>query len=163
MNETHTPMTTDAREDLNGEDLFAQLQAQVTLGEEMTDPRLGKYDDALLTTVELSHTGKGDPVVLMTWGGMTDSNGQVFELTARENIPSPESHPVSQRIFLAMLHDLGIVPRSHKKAILAADEAQAEAIVNAIKTVAEKGLPWAIQITDDNGFLRVRLRRQIRR
>lgn len=148
----------------NGEDLFQKLLDNVTSGEELKDPRVGVHENAHLLDVELVTNNAGNPVALMRWGDMTDSDGNPFELTDRVNIPTPESNPVGHKIFLAMLHDLGLVPRTHKKAVLAADEKQAAYIVSMLQAVADKGMPWSVNISEDNqGFMRLRLRRTFKR
>lgn len=158
-----TPFETDARAehpDANGEDLFQQLLDNVTSGEELIDPRVGVHDQAHLLDVELATTNSGGYVAKMRWGDMTDKDGNTFELTDRVNLPTPESNPVGHKIFLAMLHDLGVVPRTHKKAVLVADEKQAVFVVGMLQKVADKGLPWSVNITEDNsGFMRLRIRR----
>lgn len=161
---TFPPSEPDESPLANGEDLFQQLLDNVQQGEEIVDPRLGTHDGAHLLSVELAYNRNEDPVALMRWGDMVDTDGKDFEITDRVNIPTPTSNPTGHRIFLAMLHDFGVVPRNVHKPFLAHDAKAAETVVNVLNRLADKGLPWTVNISEDKqGFLRLRLRRPTKR
>lgn len=149
---------------VNGEtSLYEELLSQVSQGEVVTDPREGDHEGAQFRGAELVEAANrdGSYAAIFEYGNLVDSEGRDFIHKERVNLPMTDSHIVGKRIFLAMLHDFGIVPREHKKAILANSEAEARALVRAINTV--KGISVRLRIKEDKtGFLRASLLRSKR-
>ena len=159
------PQTMDPSVDemLNGpmmeeRSLFDQMQDMAMVGEEVMDPREGTHEGATLTSAELGHTKAGDPTVRLVWSSL-DGDGTTVDVRTNENIPTPEMNPQRQVMFREMLKDYGLIPVIVKNVILAHDEAHAEFIVRMFASLVEKGVPRTINVKEDNGFYRVRVRR----
>jgi len=143
------------------DELFDEFLKDVNVGEEITDPRVGTHPDAVLSEVEVRENKSGNPMLVMTYSGCTDSDDNEFELKDFINLPHAETHPVGQRIFLGMLHDMGVVPRTHKRAILIESMDQAEKLAARLDKCV--GINFPLRVTEDNqGYMRIRLQRQRR-
>lgn len=134
------------------DELFNNLLAAVTLGGDSKDPREGAYALAL-TYASMGQTSKGGNTLILQFDETTDSEGNPFSPKDIVQMPTGNSHAVSQRIFLRTLHSLGVVPKSHKQLILVEDVDAAAAVVQAV--AAKVGVTYSFKVTsDDSGFLR---------
>ena len=129
----------------------------VPRGEEIKDQREGDHPNARLADVELVEQSNGY-AIRATFSSMEDSDGNSFDYQDRVTIATHNSEDWLKGMFLAALHDFGIVPRSERQAIYAeTDEHRAE-LLAAFKSKVGTNYPLRLKLRD--GYLRGRILRQ---
>lgn len=144
--------------------VLENLLGSVPHGEELHDVREGEHPDAVLVDVQLveNTSDKLPPYALQkVYQGLTDVEGKAFELKDKVNIPESGSEDWVKRLFLADLHDMGLVPRTEKQAIFADTDEHREAVLTAYKSKIDTNYPLRV-VTDKNGYIRVRVIRKKR-
>jgi hypothetical protein len=141
--------------------IFDELLHSAQEGETLVDPRVGKYDDAIL--IEVTQAGEGDKLhPRLTWGALHPADGSP-EFTQRDDLYLPQVHHpvfVKQR-FMAKLKELGIVPQTYKQ-IIYFTPSQVPLLVETIRAKC-LGQVWPITLTqDDQGFMKITMRKRPR-
>lgn len=134
--------------------LAEQLLAEVPM-EEVTNPDVGPYENAVFDGGDLGETSKGGFQIIARFTcPRLDGNGNVRH---REyiNLPMADSHPRVKQMGLGWYRAFGIVPEGSKNVPMANDRTVAEKIVGAINDIAGKIVPITLS-EDDKGFLRAR-------
>lgn len=139
------------------DDVFESLLGSIPRGEELIDPREGTHQGARLADAELVEQSNG-MALKVTFSGLEDAEGTPFEHQERITIATHNSDDFIKRLFLASLHDFGLVPRNQRQAVYAeTDEHRAE-LVAAFKS--KVGTNYPLRLKESNGYLRGRLIRQ---
>ena len=133
------------------------LLGSIPRGEELIDPREGTHQNARLAAVELVEQSNGS-ALKVTFNGLEDAEGTSFEHQERITIATHNSDDFIKRLFLAALHDYGLVPRNQRQAVYAeTDEHRAELLAAFQSKV---GTNYPLRLKESNGYLRGRLIRQ---
>ena len=140
------------------DEVVKNLLGGIPTGEEIRDPREGEHPNATVGGVDTAEQGNGW-VVKVTYNGLVDTDGRQFEYTERYNIPTSNSEDWVHRMFLAICHDLQIVPRSFKSRILADTEADREVVKGAFSKSIGNSVPLRITMDSKSGYLRSRVLR----
>lgn len=143
---------------MSGDAVLDSLLSSVETGEELHDPREGDHDGVLKEVGVVKHSDKGNYYFNVSFDGMESAEGDPFSFSTMVLFAGRDSDVKIARMFLASLHDFGIVPRTYKQAIYASNEEQREAIVRAFQS--KVGTTYPVRIyPDKNGDLRLRVRR----
>lgn len=134
------------------------LLKNVPIGPELREPRLGVHDNATLTAVSRTDNGRGWFALRLTFANMTDAEGHEFEFDTNITLPTSESEPIVQRMFLAALHDLGVVAKEDKRARTAETEEHREAYCAAVE--AKIGTVYPVKITEGDIMPNLRFQRR---
>lgn len=132
------------------------LLGSIPTGEKVVDPREGDHPTATLTMAELLDQGNG-AALRLTYSGLYDTTGREFQHQERVTIPTSTSEDFIHRIFLAMCHDLGIVPRANKNRILADTEGDQQTVLGAFNAVCGHVVPLRIAADNKTGYMRSRV------
>ena len=135
------------------------LLSSIPTGAEIHDPREGEHTEAQLFAVEVVDQSNG-PALKLTYNNMVDSEGRNFEHQERYTIPTSASEQFIQGMFLNLLHEIGIVPRTSKKCPLFDAEADRGTLVDAFNTRIGANIPLRLKIDDKSGYMRSRILRQ---
>lgn len=128
--------------------------------EELHDPREGEHESILkeVRLVENSPAAQVRHALVLSYDGMTDTEGRSFGFDDRTNIPTSSSEDTVKRMFQAALHSLGLVPYEDKRPYFADTEQQRQALLAVFKTRVGMKIPLKLY-TDKNGWLRGRVQR----
>jgi hypothetical protein len=140
---------------MSDESVVENLLGSIPQGGEVKDPREGDHYDAKFSDVELAEQTNGH-VVKLTFEGLRDVDGREFTYQERVTIPTSNSELFIQRIFLAIAHDLGVLPRTQKNAFYADTDEHRAVVLAAFEAVKGTSAPLNIR-TDGKGFLRGRI------
>ena len=146
------------------DEVLANLLGSIPRGEELHDVREGEHPDAKLVDALLvpNTSDKLPPYAIQkVYQGLVDVDGKAFELKDKVNIPESNSDDWVKRMFLADLHDMGIVPREQKQAIFTETDEHREAVLAAYQSKVDTNYPLRV-VTDKNGYIRVRVIRKKR-
>lgn len=138
------------------------LLGSIPTGEKVVDPREGDHPNATLTMAELLDQGNG-AALRLTYSGLVDTTGREFMHQERVTIPTSTSEDFIHRIFLALCHDLGIVPRGQKNRILADTEGDQQVVLQAFTSVCGNTVPLRIAADDKTGYMRSRIIRSAKK
>lgn len=137
------------------------LLNSVPTGEELRDPREGDHEDSKLIDVSVGENSEQAVIpfsAVMVWSAMKDSEGRDFDFSARVNIPRPSDPTWVKRMFLQTAHDLGVVPRDRKTALVADTDEEREVLIKILKLGL--GQRYPVRIREKNGFVNLTIRRR---
>jgi len=135
--------------------VFTNLLTSVPRGEAIIDPRVGDHEGAEFQGAELLQNSTGSWAIVATFGNLRDTEGKLFEHKERYNIPESTSDVAVKRIFLGVLHDLGLVPQEENAAVYAETDEHRRELADAFKSL--KGNQYNLRLrprTDNNAFVR---------
>jgi len=142
---------------MSDQSFLEELFKQVTVGDEYHDPAEGDHM-AELQEVNFGANSNGTYAALLKWVWEDEDSG-MMDVTDRLNIPEPHSEMIQKSIFLSNLHTLKVIPESEKRLLMAADEKEAMALIEAISQQAG-GQHFSIRVKTEGGFRRVRILKQ---
>lgn len=133
-------------------DVQENLLAGIPTAGELKDPREGDYPEASLSSPEIVEQSNGHAIKL-TWSGLTDAQGRGFDFTERYTIPTSTSEDFIHRLFLGLVHALGMKPVSDREKIVADDDESRGMLLNAFEK--STGRIVSLRLSQDNkGYLR---------
>lgn len=141
---------------MSDEGVVNGLLGSIPRGEEIRDPREGFHSDVVIGESELVQNSTGSWAIVTNYNSMTDVNGRMFELKERYNIPASDSDDVVKRIFLDVLHSLGIVDRSDRRSVHAETDEQREGVAAAFQSVQGNNVNLKIA-ADKSGYVHGRI------
>jgi len=134
--------------------LAEQLLAEIP-SEEVINPDVGVYDNAVFDGGDLGTTQKGGFQLIGRFSIPRVNGEGIIKQKEYINLPMPDSHPRVKQMGLGWYRAFGIVPEGSKNVPMATDKETAEKIVAAIN--AKAGSVVGVSLSeDDNGFLRSR-------
>ena len=138
--------------------IIEALLASVETGEELVDPRAGDHNGVLSEVGELKVSQSGNSFFNVTFGNLESGEGDPFSFSSVVVLPTRDSDEKLARMFLANLHDYGILPREYRNAVYAETDEQRTAIRRAFE--AKKGTTYPVRLKlDKEGDLRLRIKR----
>ena len=142
--------------DVNIQELLDSLPT----GDELHDPREGEHEPVLsdVNVVENSEKASVPFAIELTFTGFKDVEGREFQFNDRVNVPEPDSSNVIKSMFLASLHNLGIIEFSDKRGRAAADKSQVDLYAKLFASRVGSKVPMRLYI-DKSGWLRARVQR----
>ena len=137
------------------EDVQANLLGSIPTGEEIRDPKEGDHPNARLADVDIVEQSNGHSLQLI-YTDLVATDGRPFDQKERVSLPTSNSEDFIHRIFLALCHDLEIVPRTFKSRVFVDTEDDRERVRAAFATKLGNTIPLRIQ-SDKQGYLRSRI------
>ena len=147
----------DLNEDTPDSELISDLLATTVDGEELRDPRCGKYDEAVLVDAVLVQTNDNYRVDLKWGGTLVDGTGNPFDMSDRLFFPVEDTNVFVKNRFMQKLKVLGVVPQKYDKMLYANDPVNAPKVLRLIKRKLGSTFPITIK-QDDRGFVNVDVR-----
>lgn len=141
------------------ESFLDSLLQQAQEGEKLIDPRVGKYEEAVVTGVQSERSENGFRVE-MTWGGFMDQNGQPFEYTDRLYCPDQDTHDFLKARFMQKLKALGVIPEKYPNVIYCNTESACEMLKQGVEQKC-LGQTFPVEIKQDkNSYTNLTVRRR---
>jgi len=145
---------------LSEESLDTMLEG-IPQGDELKDPREGEHEDVTLSAIDISVNKEGSSVpfsFIERWTGMRDEKGRPFDFSEYIQIPTAETRIEIKRMFLAHLHDLGVVDKAFKNALTAETDEHRQKLRLVLRKVVGQKFP--VKVSESNGFIHLRVRRR---
>jgi len=89
---------------------------------------------------------------------MKDNKGRPFDFNEYIMIPVETTKVEIKRMFLAHLHDLGVVDKAFKNALTAETDEHRQKLRLVMRKVVGQKFP--VKISENNGFIHLRVRRR---